>query len=89
MLERCKMKNRELALGIGFGFCTGVFAMSLFTMKILKDLGEIDRKQNAKNKMIFEHLIDDLGPYAPQEVLEKLRVDLQFEAMVIEEEGPK
>ena len=78
-------EQQKVVLAAALGFIGGVALAG----KVYKDVAREHDKEQAKMQMIVTHMLDDFAPYVPEEVLATTREKMQFDAIVIEEEGIK
>lgn len=81
------MKNEQLIKGLAVGFFAGTLVSSVIVRTFVKEWMAEDNRIAERNKAIFSHMIEALGPYAPAEVLEEVNTFVKFQSIVKEEKG--
>jgi len=76
-------QQAKMVFSTAFGFFVGV----VLTTKMWQEIHKEHEKQVAKLQMMTKHMLNDFSPYVPEEILRSTREKMEFEAIVIEEEG--
>lgn len=79
------MKREEFVQGIAIGFLAGVSVTGLLVRKFVKEWTEEDKRIAERNAAVFNHLVDTLSPYAPDDVLNENADFIKFQQIIMEE----